>query len=98
MTKISILGANRGLARNTTRFLLDRSDVELTLCLRTATPFGFPTPTRHASGSSKATSSTPRLYARRCADGTSSMRTSPAAWRRRRDRSSPRCTTPACGD
>ncbi|CAL8476858.1 NAD(P)H-binding protein [Caballeronia sp. S22] len=36
MTRVLILGANGGLARNTTRVLLDRTDLALTLYLRAA--------------------------------------------------------------
>jgi uncharacterized protein YbjT (DUF2867 family) len=46
MTKILILGANGGLARNTTRVLLERADVALTLCLRAAKRLRNPDPER----------------------------------------------------
>lgn len=44
--KIVILGANGGLARNTTRVLLERADVELTLYLRKAKRLKNPDPDR----------------------------------------------------
>jgi uncharacterized protein YbjT (DUF2867 family) len=44
--KILILGANGGLARNTTRVLLKRADVELTLYLRDAKRLHNPDPDR----------------------------------------------------
>ncbi|WP_250528481.1 NAD(P)H-binding protein [Caballeronia sp. GAWG2-1] len=44
--KILILGANGGLARNTTRVLLKRADVELTLYLRQAKRLKNPVPDR----------------------------------------------------
>ncbi|MGT2455422.1 hypothetical protein ACU4GI_20180 [Cupriavidus basilensis] len=46
MTRILILGANGGLARNTTRVLLERADVSLTLFY--ARPGGLKTLTRSA--------------------------------------------------
>lgn len=44
--RILILGANGGLARNTTRVLLERADVELTLYLRAAKRLKNPDPYR----------------------------------------------------
>jgi uncharacterized protein YbjT (DUF2867 family) len=44
--KILILGANGGLARNTTRVLLERADVKLTLYLRQAKRLKNPDPAR----------------------------------------------------
>ena len=46
MTKVLILGANGGLARNTTRFFLERAEVELTLYLRRASQLPNPAPDR----------------------------------------------------
>lgn len=46
MTKILILGANGQLARNTTRMLLDRPDVQLTLYLRRSSRLQNPDPAR----------------------------------------------------
>lgn len=46
MTKVLILGANGGLARNTTRFFLERPEVELTLYLRRAGRLPNPAPDR----------------------------------------------------
>lgn len=46
MTKVLILGANGQLARNTTRFFLERSDAELTLYLRRASRLSNPAPGR----------------------------------------------------
>lgn len=46
MTRILILGANGGLARNTTRVLLERADVSLTLFLRAARRLENPDPVR----------------------------------------------------
>ncbi|WP_053572755.1 NAD(P)H-binding protein [Caballeronia cordobensis] len=44
MTNVLILGANGGLARNTTRVLLEREDVALTLFLRAAKRLRNPDP------------------------------------------------------
>ena len=46
MTKVLILGANGGLARNTTRALLEGSDATLTLYLRRASRLKNPDPKR----------------------------------------------------
>ena len=46
MTNILILGANGQLARNTTRFFLDRTDCQLTLFLRRAQRLRNPDPSR----------------------------------------------------
>jgi uncharacterized protein YbjT (DUF2867 family) len=46
MTRVLILGANGGLARNTTRFFLERAEVELTLYLRRAGRLPNPAPDR----------------------------------------------------
>jgi len=46
MTKVLILGANGQLARNTTKFFLDRSDAHLTLYLRRASRLQNPDPAR----------------------------------------------------
>jgi uncharacterized protein YbjT (DUF2867 family) len=46
MTKILILGANGQLARNTTRFFLEKTDARLTLYLRKAKRVGNPDPAR----------------------------------------------------
>jgi uncharacterized protein YbjT (DUF2867 family) len=46
MTNILILGANGQLARNTTRFFLEHSDVRLTLYLRRASRLRNPDPSR----------------------------------------------------
>lgn len=46
MTNILILGANGGLARNTTRVLLEREDVSLTLYLRNGKRLKNPDPGR----------------------------------------------------
>ncbi len=46
MTNILILGANGGLARNTTRVLLEREDVSLTLYLRKGKRLKNPDPGR----------------------------------------------------
>jgi uncharacterized protein YbjT (DUF2867 family) len=46
MTKILILGANGQLARNTTQFLLERTDASLTLYLRRAKRLQNPNPAR----------------------------------------------------
>ncbi|MBY5591589.1 NAD(P)H-binding protein [Rhizobium leguminosarum] len=46
MTKILILGANGRLARNTTRFFLETTDVELKLFLRQAKRLQNPDPSR----------------------------------------------------
>jgi len=48
MKRILILGANGQLARNTTRFLLDRDDLRLTLYLRRARRLPNPDPARVA--------------------------------------------------
>jgi len=48
MTRILILGANGQLARNTTTFLLERADVQLTLYLRRAGRLRNPDPKRVA--------------------------------------------------
>lgn len=48
MTKVLILGANGQLARNTTRFFLEHSDVRLTLYLRRANRLRNPDPSRVA--------------------------------------------------
>ena len=44
--KVLVLGANGQLARNTTRILLEQSDVRLTLYLRRATRLQNPDPSR----------------------------------------------------
>ena len=46
MTKVLVLGANGGLARNTTRLLLEREDIALTLYLRRSGRIGNPDPAR----------------------------------------------------
>lgn len=46
MTKVLILGANGGLARNATRFFLERAEVALTLYLRRAGRLSNPAPDR----------------------------------------------------
>ena len=46
MTRILILGANGQLARNTTKFLLERTDAHLTLYLRQASRLRNPDPDR----------------------------------------------------
>ncbi len=46
MTRILILGANGQLARNTTKFLLERTDARLTLYLRQASRLRNPDPDR----------------------------------------------------
>ena len=46
MTRVLILGANGGLARNTTRLFLERAGVELTLYLRRAGRLPNPAPDR----------------------------------------------------
>jgi uncharacterized protein YbjT (DUF2867 family) len=46
MTRVLILGANGQLARNTTRFFLDRTDAQLTLYLRRASRLRNPDPAR----------------------------------------------------
>jgi uncharacterized protein YbjT (DUF2867 family) len=46
MTWILILGANGQLARNTTRFILERSDARVTLYLRRANRLSNPNPAR----------------------------------------------------
>src|SRR4051794_9695249 len=46
MTRVLILGANGQLARNTTRMLLERTDVALTLYLRRASRLPNPDPNR----------------------------------------------------
>jgi uncharacterized protein YbjT (DUF2867 family) len=46
MTNVLILGANGQLARNTTKFLLERTDAHLTLYLRRAERLRNPDPTR----------------------------------------------------
>lgn len=46
MTKVLILGANGGLARNTTRAFLEGSDATLTLYLRRASRLTNPDPKR----------------------------------------------------
>ena len=46
MTKVLILGANGQLARNTTRFFLERTDARLTLYLRRASRLQNPDPAR----------------------------------------------------
>ena len=46
MNKVLILGANGRLARNTTRLLLERTDVELSLFLRKASRLANPDPRR----------------------------------------------------
>jgi uncharacterized protein YbjT (DUF2867 family) len=46
MTKVLILGANGQLARNTTKFFLERTDARLTLYLRRASRLRNPDPAR----------------------------------------------------
>ena len=46
MTNVLILGANGQLARNTTKFLLERTDAHLTLYLRRAERLRNPDPAR----------------------------------------------------
>lgn len=46
MTRVLVLGANGKLARNTTKILLEKTDVALTLYLRRASRIGNPAPQR----------------------------------------------------
>lgn len=46
MTKVLILGANGQLARNTSKFFLEHTDVQLTLYLRQASRLQVPDPSR----------------------------------------------------
>jgi len=46
MTKVLILGANGGLARNTTKVFLEREDIALTLYLRRSSRIANPDPAR----------------------------------------------------